>query len=74
MLKEHASGLRGRCPAHRDPSRSLYVSTVLDRFHCFGCGAGGDAVRWIMMRDRIDRGSAEVRLARWRAGGSSGHR
>lgn len=66
-LEAHASGLRGACPLHRDPSRSLYVSKVLDRFHCFGCGTSGDAVRWLMIRDRLDRETAELMFARWQS-------
>jgi DNA primase len=67
-LERHASGLRGACPLHSDPSRSLYVSTVLDCFHCFGCGRSGDAVKWIMIRDRRDRETAEAILEVWQKG------
>ncbi len=37
---------RGACPWHPDPSESLFTASGV--WHCFACGAGGDAVGWIM--------------------------
>ncbi len=47
---------RGSCPFHADPTDSFYVT---GRFwYCFACHCGGDAVRWIMRRDDVDRDEA----------------
>ena len=32
-----------RCPFHEEKSPSCQVDDTLGRFHCFGCGKGGDA-------------------------------
>lgn len=38
--------LRGRCSAHRDDAKGLYVNRTQGSFHCFSCGRHGDVVRW----------------------------
>jgi DNA primase len=37
------------CPVagHDDRSPSMILHLDTDRYHCFGCGAGGDVVQWI---------------------------
>jgi DNA primase len=37
----------GCCPFHDDSTASLSVGGVPDRFHCFGCGAGGDVIDYV---------------------------
>lgn len=56
-------GYRGRCMYHPDQTLSLYVSSSPAIFHCFACGAGGDAVTWTMHRYGVDEESALARLA-----------
>ncbi len=60
-------GYRGSCIHHPDPTLSLFVISSPAIFHCFACGAGGDAVTWTMRRYGVDEESALARLA-----GSSG--
>jgi DNA polymerase len=50
------------CPFHdeRTPSLQIYP----DHFHCYGCGAHGDAVDWLMMADGLDRSAAIALLQR----------
>ncbi|WP_457256530.1 CHC2 zinc finger domain-containing protein [Pedococcus sp. P5_B7] len=45
----HPAGrsLMGCCPFHDDPTASLSVGGVPDRFHCFGCGASGDVIEYV---------------------------
>ena len=38
----------GRCPFHDDAHPSFYVNNDKQVYHCFGCGAGGDVVDFIM--------------------------
>ncbi len=40
---------RGCCPFHGEKTPSFYVYD--DHFHCFGCGAHGDAVSFVMQMD-----------------------
>lgn len=58
-----AQGYRGSCTYHPDPTLSLYVISSPAIFHCFACGAGGDAVTWTMRRYGVDEESALARLA-----------
>jgi DNA primase len=55
--------LRGRCAWHHDVQQSLFVAESSSAFHCFGCGAGGDALDWVMLRDRVSEASALRALA-----------
>jgi DNA primase len=46
-LRRSGHGFLGCCPFHDDSTPSLSVGGVADRFHCFGCGAGGDVIDWV---------------------------
>lgn len=37
----------GLCPFHKEKSPSFKVDNERRRYHCFGCGAGGDALDWL---------------------------
>lgn len=53
-LKRSGSSLKCLCPFHseRTPSCTVYPET--DSFYCFGCGAGGDVVTFIMKIENLD--------------------
>ena len=59
--------LKGLCPFHDEKSPSLSVSPAKGLFHCFGCGAGGDVIRFIERAEQVSFPEAVRRLAR-RAG------
>jgi len=46
-LTGRGQGFMGCCPFHEDSTPSLSVGGVPDRFHCFGCGAGGDVIEYV---------------------------
>lgn len=46
-LQQVGRQLMGRCPFHDDHTASLSVGGVADRYHCFGCGAGGDVIDYV---------------------------
>ncbi len=48
------------CPFHDEKSPSLHISR--DLYHCFGCGASGDAVSFVMALEGLDFRSALRRL------------
>lgn len=48
------------CPFHDDSTPSLQI--YADHFHCFGCGAHGDAIDWLMMVEGLDRDAALLLL------------
>jgi DNA primase len=61
-LQTTQSGLRGACPFHPDATRGLYIYN--GRFHCFSCGANGDAIDWWMRLHGVDEATATAHLAR----------
>ena len=55
--------LKGLCPFHDEKSASLSVSPARGLFHCFGCGAGGDVIKFIQDIENLSFGEAVERLA-----------
>ena len=45
---------KGCCPFHDEKTPSFYVNDAKGFYHCFGCGAHGDAIRW--MTDQLGMG------------------
>jgi DNA primase len=62
-LKPSGKGYKGRCPFHPDDTPSFYVSPEKKLWHCFGCGAGGDAIGFLMRVERLSFREALERLA-----------
>ena len=56
--------LKGLCPFHDEKSPSLSVSPARNLFHCFGCGAGGDVIRFIERIESLTFTEAVEQLAR----------
>lgn len=53
-LKRKGSNYFGLCPFHNEKSPSFSVSETKQIFHCFGCGAGGDAIGFLKKIENID--------------------
>src|SRR5438270_2675564 len=53
-LKRRGKGYIGLCPFHQEKSPSFNVSPARQFFHCFGCKASGNAIDFVMKRDRIE--------------------
>src|SRR6266478_4649741 len=53
----------GLCPFHHEKTPSFYVVEDKFFFHCFGCGAHGDAIGFVMRADNLDFVEAVERLA-----------
>ncbi|TPE58723.1 DNA primase [Sandaracinobacter neustonicus] len=45
--------MKGCCPFHNEKSPSFYVNEDKGFYHCFGCGAHGDAIRFVMEQDGL---------------------
>ena len=62
---KHAGGgqKKGLCPFHDEKSPSFNVNTTKGFFHCFGCGAGGDVIAFIMKLDHLSFTEAIENLA-----------
>ena len=46
MLTPTGSRLKGLCPFHEELTPSFHVSPRTQLFHCFGCGVGGNVLRF----------------------------
>src|SRR5260370_28370090 len=53
----------GLCPFHNEKTPSFYVVEDKGFFHCFGCGAHGDAIGYVMRADNLDFVEAIERLS-----------
>jgi len=66
-LKPKGKEMVGLCPFHDDKRPSMNVSAAKQIFKCFACGAGGDVIKFMMLRERMTFPEA-VRLLAERAG------
>lgn len=66
-LQRAGSNYKGLCPFHSEKTPSFTVFPATKSFYCFGCGAGGDVVTFIMRTENLEYPSAIEFLAR-RAG------
>jgi len=48
----------GLCPFHNDSNPSMNVNPNMGIYKCFACGAGGDAIRFVMEHEKMDFRSA----------------
>ena len=48
QLKKAGINLKGLCPFHGEKSPSFIVSPTRQTYHCFGCGAHGNAIGFLM--------------------------
>ena len=47
-LKRRGSNLIGSCPFHNEKTPSFTIWPEKGSYYCFGCGAGGDVITFIM--------------------------
>jgi DNA primase len=62
-LKRKGREMIGLCPFHEDHRPSFNVNPTKQIFKCFACGAGGDVVKFIQMRENLSFPQALHRLA-----------
>jgi len=60
--------LLGCCPFHEDGTPSLSVSVSKNLFHCFGCGAAGGVIDWVMRAE----GMSFAHAVEWLRDGAPG--
>ncbi len=63
QLKKAGSSYIGLCPFHNEKTPSFSVSPRRGIFKCFGCGEGGDVIRFVMKREGVSFYDAVVKLA-----------
>jgi DNA primase len=62
-LKRKGREMLGLCPFHEDHRPSFNVNPTKQIFKCFACGAGGDVIKFIQMRENLTFPQALQRLA-----------
>ena len=63
QLKKHGSGYKGLCPFHSENTPSFNVSNTKQFYHCFGCGASGDVIKFLRDHDGLTFIEAIEKLA-----------
>ncbi len=63
-LKRAGKNYSGLCPFHKEKSPSFSVSPDKQFYYCFGCGAGGNALGFLMEYDRLNFPEAVEELAK----------
>ena len=53
-LKKSGSNYFGLCPFHNEKTASFSVAPDKQIFHCFGCGAGGGPIRFVMKIEGLE--------------------
>jgi DNA primase len=52
-LKKTGATYKGLCPFHGEKTPSFHVNRDKGFFHCFGCGAGGDVIKFLELHEKV---------------------
>lgn len=63
-LDKQGKNYKGLCPFHHEDTPSFVVNQEKKLAHCFGCGGGGDPIKFLMQIENINYGEAINRLAK----------
>jgi DNA primase len=63
QLRRVGRDLKGLCPFHAEKTPSFHVREDKGFYHCFGCGAHGDAIRFVMNTENLGFLDAVEKLA-----------
>ena len=66
-LPRKGAVIKALCPFHKEKTPSFTVNRQRQIFHCFGCGAGGDVFKFVMLYEHADFPTA-VRILAEKAG------
>ncbi len=62
-LKKAGANFKANCPFHGEKTPSFVVSPSKQIFHCFGCGIGGDSIKFVMEYEKLSYPQAIEKLA-----------
>ena len=62
-LKKAGANYKANCPFHGEKTPSFVVSPSKQIYHCFGCGVGGDSIKFIMELEKLSYPEAIEKLA-----------
>src|SRR5215207_7124843 len=62
-LKKTGATYKGLCPFHGEKTPSFHVNREKGFFHCFGCGVGGDVLKFLELHEKLGFHDAVKQLA-----------
>jgi len=62
-LRKTGATYKGLCPFHGEKTPSFHVYRDKGFFHCFGCGVGGDVIKFLELHDKVGFLDAVKQLA-----------
>ena len=62
-LKKTGANFKACCPFHGEDTPSFVVSPTKQIYHCFGCGVGGDSIKFVMEYEKLSYPEALEKLA-----------
>ena len=62
-LKKAGATYKGLCPFHGEKTPSFQVNRDKGFFHCFGCGVGGDVIKFLELHEKVGFPDAVKQLA-----------
>jgi DNA primase len=62
-LKKSGAGFKANCPFHGENTPSFNVSPSKQIYKCFGCGLGGDAIKFVMEYEKLNYPETIEKLA-----------
>jgi len=62
-LRKAGANYKANCPFHGEKTPSFVVSPTKQIYHCFGCGVGGDSIKFLMELEKLSYPEAIEKLA-----------
>lgn len=62
-LRKAGANYKANCPFHGEKTPSFVVSPAKQIYHCFGCGVGGDSIKFVMELEKLSYPEAIEKLA-----------
>ena len=62
-VKKAGANFKANCPFHGEKTPSFVISPVKQIYHCFGCSAGGDAIKFVQEYEKLNYPEALEKIA-----------
>ena len=62
-LRKAGANYKANCPFHGEKTPSFVVSPTKQIYHCFGCGVGGDSIKFLMELEKLSYPESIEKLA-----------